>query len=399
MDAPGQLFNDLLQVVLVTGGSFAVLVALSSFFRFQGLTQSDGGELAEGLEKDPNALSMLLVKRLASAHHAPSPFGLFLLRLKDAEQIVQEYGSDVLSGCLEVVQTCAKEHIRGVDQVLSFDEQTLALVIDAESGCFLNVAKRIQDALERLMFRGERGLSIPVPIVLSCVCVPKDGAKAAVLLNLAESRLIERIENSSIPLLEVVETEPEAESEENQPAILDELTGVLRGKYLGSAMSKFISRRRKNGQPAAIVYLDVDHLDRYNENYGRAAGDAILKGLGYFLQKQLREDDLIARFDGEEFVLMLSCDLEGGQAAIRRLMQNIKRMPFPHGRTKLRISITAGLSAMPDHGQVARRLFQSARAALHQAKSRGGAQLRIYDDSLPLNQMSSSRREEPSDVF
>ena len=92
--------------------------------------------------------------------------------------------------------------------------------------------------------------------------------------------------------------------------LLDALTGVLRSDRLMPAMSKYIAGLRRDGEPVSLISFDVDQLRNYNEHYGQETGDDILRTIGAVLQRNVREDDLIGRAGGQEFVLLLPCGVE-----------------------------------------------------------------------------------------
>jgi diguanylate cyclase (GGDEF)-like protein len=155
-----------------------------------------------------------------------------------------------------------------------------------------------------------------------------------------------------------------------------------------------VARFRKTEHPVSVLILDVDHLRGYHEHYGPAAGDAILKFIGRVLDKQVREEDLISRFGGEEFLVGMGCRPVEALKAAQRLASLVKKNPVLFNGTEMRISVTIGVSGYPDHGATPRKLVQAARTALEQAKHRGRGLCLVFDPA-----MAGRTREHPDDTW
>ena len=134
------------------------------------------------------------------------------------------------------------------------------------------------------------------------------------------------------------------------------------------AMQKYVARLRKQEQPVAVMVMDIDHFRRYNQHYGQAAGDEILKALAQVLQQGVREDDLIARYGGEGFVVVMAGSATQCLGAAQRLANRIKKMPIPIRGSNLRITVSAGVAGWPEHGSGADQLVEAAETALNTAK-------------------------------
>ena len=173
------------------------------------------------------------------------------------------------------------------------------------------------------------------------------------------------------------------ESVPDQSDMLDELTGVLKPDRLVPALQKYVARHRKDAIAVSLVYIDVDYLDRYNRHYGEEGGDAILKQLGAIIESQFRETDLVGRYDGEEFLLALSCRAHRALLAAQRIVAEVKKYPFKFETTKLKITVSMGVSGFPEHGNVPKELFDTASAALLAAKTRGRGSAVMYEKGMP----------------
>ena len=88
-------------------------------------------------------------------------------------------------------------------------------------------------------------------------------------------------------------------------AIRDQLTGLYNRRFLEDALTRETGRAARSGEPVAVAILDVDHFKRVNDTYGHEAGDAVLRELGQALLKTIRKTDIVGRFGGEEFLMLL----------------------------------------------------------------------------------------------
>jgi len=147
----------------------------------------------------------------------------------------------------------------------------------------------------------------------------------------------------------------------------DVLTGVANRRAFDMRLAE-ATRRAASGTPFALVMIDVDHFKRVNDRYGHPVGDAVLRWLGSTLQAAARQDDLVARFGGEEFVALLAGSRAAGAAAWAervRVQVAVGPAPVPSG-----VTISAGVAAwLPGDGVVDG--IGRADAALYAAKAAG----------------------------
>ena len=147
-------------------------------------------------------------------------------------------------------------------------------------------------------------------------------------------------------------------------------------------MQRFVAKYRKDELPVSLLYLDVDGLDRYNKHYGKKAGDQIIITVSQILQDMTREEDIIGRVDGEEFVVSMACTPQEATRIAQRLLAEIKRTQIPFGNSNLRITACAGVAGFPDHSGVAKYLYDAAEAALGAAKMKGRNMALMYQKGM-----------------
>ncbi|PKN97705.1 MAG: hypothetical protein CVU42_14815 [Chloroflexi bacterium HGW-Chloroflexi-4] len=162
-------------------------------------------------------------------------------------------------------------------------------------------------------------------------------------------------------------------------AIRDELTGVLnRRGFLQIANTELIRGRRYN-HPIGMILLDMDHLKRINDTYGHAAGDIALIEISKFCIKNTREIDVIGRWGGDEFVILLpESDEESTIRAATRLQQSISEQTIQILGQEIQLSISAGVALAEKDITTIDELFKNADSALYLAKEAGRNRIKAY---------------------
>jgi diguanylate cyclase (GGDEF)-like protein len=122
------------------------------------------------------------------------------------------------------------------------------------------------------------------------------------------------------------------------------------------------------------MILDVDHFKNYNDCNGHPAGDALLQHLAAVLESNLRTTDILCRYGGEEFaILLLDTELEEGNNTADKIREVISIQPFAHAEKQPQgcLSVSVGIAAHPFDGKNSKELIDRADQALYQSKARG----------------------------
>ncbi len=151
------------------------------------------------------------------------------------------------------------------------------------------------------------------------------------------------------------------------------MTGLYNRRYLEETLDREIRRAGRAVQSLGILILDLDHFKRFNDTYGHDAGDTVLRETASFLLKNVRAEDFVCRFGGEEFVIILpTAGLEGSRARGERLRSKMRELNIMHqGKALGTVTFSVGVAAFPEHGVSPKELMLAADAALYEAK-RGG---------------------------
>ncbi|MFH1035063.1 MAG: diguanylate cyclase [Pseudomonadota bacterium] len=154
----------------------------------------------------------------------------------------------------------------------------------------------------------------------------------------------------------------------------DHLTQVANRRHLFDRLSQELNRVRRLSQPLSLAIMDVDHFKRINDTHGHLCGDQVLVQLAGMLKASLRTYDLVGRYGGEEFCLILpNTNLQDAMALVERLRCQVAEAQFEHGRLKLGLTVSLGVTcseSQPDDLR-ADTLLSQADEALYRAKTSG----------------------------
>ena len=162
-------------------------------------------------------------------------------------------------------------------------------------------------------------------------------------------------------------------------AIRDALTGLFNRGFMEEALAIEQRRALRRESSIGIMMLDVDHFKRYNDSFGHAAGDTLLRAMGAILQRTVREGDMPCRYGGEEFVVILpGADLASTQQRAEMLRRAIEIWRPGSGDSALKsVTVSIGVACFPDHGDTWQTVLKRADQALYVAKKSGRNRVEI----------------------
>lgn len=162
----------------------------------------------------------------------------------------------------------------------------------------------------------------------------------------------------------------------------DSLTGLLQHAHIKERLASELVRSSRQQQDVSVVMLDIDHFKKVNDSYGHLTGDQVITSLANLLKKQLRKSDMIGRYGGEEFLLVLpDCSVEKALKIVNKMRVAFGQLPFAFDGNKFHCTFSAGISSglgleFPDQ------VIEQADQALYQAKSAGRNKVIIYNNGL-----------------
>ena len=239
-------------------------------------------------------------------------------------------------------------HVEGAKDM--FSERTLLCIpLGAHSGSEGFLHLRRETSLEERKLRGEEGISLATQQL--ALTVGEQVGLALANLALQESLRIQ--------------------------AIRDPITGLFNRRYMEESLVREIQRSIRNGSNLGVIMLDIDHFKVFNDRFGHAVGDALLRELGTFLQERVRKEDIACKYGGEEFVLIMpNADLSITADRAELIRREVKDVHVEEdGKTFDNITLSLGVSVFPMHGRDGDAVLKVADTALYQAKAKGRDQV------------------------
>lgn len=163
----------------------------------------------------------------------------------------------------------------------------------------------------------------------------------------------------------------------------DELTGLVNRRHMTELIAVERQRCERAGRPLVLAILDLDHFKSINDSEGHAAGDQVLQAFARTVQATVRNTDMLARWGGEEFVLMLyDSDAASALGLLERVRAKVQAMELPFDGRSVRVTVSMGV-ALSRPGEPLERLLERADVALYEAKSQGRNRVVLQDEATP----------------
>ena len=163
----------------------------------------------------------------------------------------------------------------------------------------------------------------------------------------------------------------------------DHLTGLANRRAFFDVASTAVPRCARAGQTAVIVLLDADHFKSVNDTHGHPAGDAVLRHLAAGLLANFKSTDVVARFGGEEFVVLLTgASIDAARGAAERFRAHMATHPVTVDGVQVRCTVSAGVAGCTDGMSGVDELLRRADIALYAAKAAGRDRVAVWDETL-----------------
>lgn len=157
----------------------------------------------------------------------------------------------------------------------------------------------------------------------------------------------------------------------SQLATRDELTGLPNRRAMLEHLATETARQARLKQPLVVALIDLDHFKLINDAHGHAGGDRVLRGFAHRVESELRGADVMARWGGEEFLLMLpDTSIESAQQCLERLRERLRLSPFDEVAPGLQLTFSAGVTGCLGQGDI-ESAIERADQAMYRAKQAG----------------------------
>ncbi|WP_404463553.1 diguanylate cyclase [Vreelandella aquamarina] len=263
------------------------------------------------------------------------------------------------------------------DAYLSIDAQ--GRVLDWNRAAESMFGWRRQEALTRpltaLMF--PEGLSYPdESTLITCDATRRDGVRLPVEVRLKSYELHGRVRRSLF-IHDITERQ-QLERLRDQQAREDVLTRLPNRRALDERLPEAMARVRRTLNPLAVLFLDLDGFKRINDQHGHAMGDELLRDVAKRLQQAVRETDFVARWAGDEFVVLLEGVTEDALEPLAQKLIHVIEQPLQVGSAVLQVSTSIGVALfVPDAAETAHELLKRADVAMYVAKRAGKARIEL----------------------
>jgi diguanylate cyclase (GGDEF)-like protein len=180
------------------------------------------------------------------------------------------------------------------------------------------------------------------------------------------------LEHANAALHEQITRIHDLQEKLREQANRDSLTGLFNRRYLEGTLEREMARCKREGTPIAMLLLDIDHFKLINDTYGHQAGDEVLRVFARLLQDSARAEDIVCRYGGEEFLLVLpkmplDIALERGEHLLRLFQETVVEF----GGKRIHITTSIGIAGAPLHSDSAEGLIRCTDEALYLAKHSG----------------------------
>ncbi|BBA34151.1 hypothetical protein sS8_2199 [Methylocaldum marinum] len=162
-------------------------------------------------------------------------------------------------------------------------------------------------------------------------------------------------------------------------AVRDPLTSLFNRRYMEETLRRELSRSAREDQPLSLVMIDIDHFKQLNDTYGHPAGDLVLKELAALLLRHLRNEDIVCRFGGEEFVAILpGAPLTTAAQRAESWRMAFQELNIVYEDHVLTSTLSMGIAEYPRHGATSEDLLFQADSAMYMAKRAGGNRVMVW---------------------
>ncbi|MBA4385482.1 MAG: hypothetical protein C0410_12160 [Anaerolinea sp.] len=236
--------------------------------------------------------------------------------------------------------------------------------IKASKNAFLALQKDEYIRYKDLPLRAKNGQLIQVEFVSN---VYSEGHEKVIQCNIRD--ITDRVHDKELLL--------KNEAILREQSVRDQLTGLFNRRYLEETIPRELKRAGRKSYSLGILMIDIDHFKKYNDYFGHAAGDIVLREFGHLLSRNIREEDIACRYGGDEFIVVMpDTSIEVTTKRAEQILSLASQIELQfEGRLLSVISISVGIAFYPEHGSSKASILNAADMALFRAKSEGRARI------------------------
>jgi diguanylate cyclase (GGDEF)-like protein/PAS domain S-box-containing protein len=240
--------------------------------------------------------------------------------------------------------------------------------IEASVDAFRSLQKKEYIRYENLPLRSKGGLLIQVEFVSNVYLVGLEKVIQCNIRNITEQRIAQDALRKS-------------ENALRELSWRDHLTGLYNRRFLEENLRREMLRAKRKNTLLGVIMLDIDNFKHYNDHFGHAAGDFVLREVGNLLLGNIRGEDILSRYGGDEFVIILpEISLEAVSERAEHLRDQAQHHQYKFKQKNIEgITLSIGVAIFPANGNNLETILQSADRALYQAKQNGRNKVELMD--------------------
>ncbi len=252
--------------------------------------------------------------------------------------------------------------------------------VDVLTPFSLDIATKILSEVMEL--EKSKHSEIPVRRTLELELIRKDGTTMPTEENVSFIRDEEHQAVGVLGISRNITERKQAEEKIRQMAYHDSLTGLPNRKLFSDRLGIALAQAGRSQKNVAVIMLDVDNFKDINDTLGHDVGDSLLKTAAERLKAAMRKNDTVARFGGDEFVLLLPelKGIEGATRVAQKIVENFRK-PFPINTHQRIVTASIGIAVYPDDGSDEAALLKNADIAMYQAKQAGRDRYQVFKKS------------------
>ncbi|WP_188904661.1 diguanylate cyclase [Deinococcus aerophilus] len=333
---------------------------------YLGKAHRQRGDLAASTE----ALTLTLTAARSLAHRALEGWALFELGLTHLHARQYQDAQAALRDALEISHAVAQ--LKLTLEVY----QACAQVAEASEEPYEALTYyRLHRAAEQEMLAHDAALkarALTIELEVERAKADTEIFKVRSIELTAANEALERLNAEKTHLLSILETQSKLLERQVSE---DDLTGLYNRRYVEQVLAREFKRHKEDGIPLTVAMVDLDHFKQVNDRFSHMVGDQVLRQMGTLFREVVRPSDIVARFGGEEFLIVLpGTDLQQGIRICERLSHHVTSFAWDELQTNLEVTLSIGVAAdlsVPNH----EKLVSLADARLYQAKAAGRNQV------------------------
>jgi len=191
------------------------------------------------------------------------------------------------------------------------------------------------------------------------------------------AELEQRVQQRTAHLQQALDDTERLRKELREQAIRDPLTGLYNRRFLEESLNREVARAHRADSDLGILMLDMDNFKNVNDKWGHVAGDGVLREVGRLLQANVRAADVVCRYGGDEFIVVLpGASMDAATTRAESLRQLLRHAAFEFREMRLpAATFSIGVAAYPVQGKTGVDLLTAVDAALYRAKQEGGGRV------------------------